>query len=91
MRRKQFTFYQSFHESIQDLKTKTEKLAAYEIICNYALYGWTPDLTKIKSSVAMVFKLTQPVLATARQRALYGRCVSTENNLDAVPSENCFE
>ena len=69
MKRKQFTFYQSFHESIQKLPTQKEKLQAYEIICQYALYGKLPEENTQKSSTLAIFSVCQPILNRARQRA----------------------
>ena len=37
MPRKQFTFYRSFWETIQNLPTNKEKLQAFEMLCDYAL------------------------------------------------------
>jgi hypothetical protein len=69
MKRKQFTFYQSFHETIQNFKTKSEKLQAYETLCDYALYGKVPDAKEQKPSVTALFSMAQPVLDTARRRS----------------------
>ena len=69
MKRKQFTFYQSFHETIQNFKTKSEKLQAYETLCDYALYGKVPDAKGQKPSVTALFSMAQPVLDTARRRS----------------------
>ena len=78
MKRKQFTFYESFYKAIENLPTKKEKLQAYEIICDYALYGKLPEPEDAKPSVLAVFSLCQPVFDTARKRA--AKC-TTENNL----------
>ncbi len=69
MKRKQFTFYESFHASIQNLSTQKEKLQAYEAICNYALYGQLPKMEGRKSSILAVFSIAKPVLDTARKRS----------------------
>lgn len=69
MKRKQFTFYESFHESIQNLKTNKEKLQAYEMICEYALYGKLPELEDKKSSTLAIFSVCRPILNRARQRS----------------------
>ena len=69
MKRKQFTFYNSFHETIQNFKSKSEKLQAYETLCDYALYGKAPDMEELKPSVLALFSMAQPVLDTARRRS----------------------
>ena len=69
MKRKQFTFYNSFHETIQNFKSKSEKLQAYETLCDYALYGKAPDKEELKPSVTALFSMAQPVLDTARRRS----------------------
>ncbi|MBE6983613.1 MAG: hypothetical protein E7435_04945 [Ruminococcaceae bacterium] len=69
MKRKQFTFYQSFHETIQNFKSKSEKLQAYETLCDYALYGKAPEMEELKPSVTALFSMAQPVLDTARRRS----------------------
>ncbi len=69
MKRKQFTFYDSFYESIQNLKTNKEKLQAYEMICKYALYGELPELGDQKSSTLAIFSVCKPILNRARQRS----------------------
>ena len=84
MRRKQFTFYESFFEGIEKLPTKKEKLQAYEIICDYALYGKLPELEATKPSVLAVFSLCQPIFDTARKRA---KDRITANNLSPIERE----
>ena len=69
MKRKQFTFYHSFHETIQNFKSKSEKLQAYETLCDYALYGKAPEMEELKPSVTALFSMAQPVLDTARRRS----------------------
>jgi len=69
MTRKQFTFYRSFYESIQQLPTKKEKLMAYEMICKYALDGKLPEMETQKSSTLAIFSLCQPILNRARKRS----------------------
>ena len=69
MKRKQFTFNNSFHETIQNFKSKSEKLQAYETLCDYALYGKAPEMEELKPSVTALFSMAQPVLDTARRRS----------------------
>lgn len=69
MKRKQFTFYQSFYESIEKLPTNKEKLQAYQLICGYGLNQEVPDLDSKKLTAATVFQIAQPVLDAAHKRA----------------------
>ena len=69
MERKQFTFYRSFFEGVEKLRTKKEKAQAYEIICNYALNGVAPDLDGVSPYVATIFDFAKPVLDTALKRS----------------------
>ena len=77
MERKQFTFYRSFWETIENLPTNKEKLQAYQILCRYALTGEEPELRDKKPSVATVFRLASPILTRAHQRA---KMMSIVNN-----------
>lgn len=72
-RRKQFTFYESYFHTIEGLKTNKEKLQAYRMLCNYALYGDQPPLESVSVSAATFFRAVQPVLDTARSRAEAGQ------------------
>ena len=69
MERKQFTFYRSFFESIQRLKTKNERLQAYEMLCRYALDGEMPDEKETKDGVLAIFSIARPIIIRARQRS----------------------
>lgn len=80
MERKQFTFYRSFYEAIQKMRTKRERADAYDIICNYALNGVEPDLEKVSVHIAAAFEFIRPVLNTAARRSarLQRRLAETE-------------
>ena len=69
MERKQFTFYRSFFESIESMRTKKDKLDAYRMLCDYALNGNEPDLQNVSARVASSFALVRPVLDTAAKRS----------------------
>ena len=69
MKRKQFTFYRSYWEAIENLQTNKEKLQAYQILCSYALEQKEPDLSATKPSAATVFQLARPILERAHERA----------------------
>lgn len=78
MVRKQFTFYRSFWETIENLPTNKEKLQAYQILCDYALNQNEPRLSAVKPCAATVFQIAKPILERAHQRA---EKLMTENNL----------
>ena len=69
MERKQFTFYRSFWEAIENLQTNKEKLQAYQMLCDYALNQNLPQLHDKKPSAATVFQLAKPILDRAHDRA----------------------
>ena len=69
MIRKQFTFYRSFWEAIENLPTNKEKLQAYQMLCDYALNQNEPELHSKKPSAATVFQLARPILDRAHDRA----------------------
>ena len=78
MVRKQFTFYRSFWEAIENLPTNKEKLQAYQILCDYALNRNEPQLNAVKPCAATVFQIAKPILERAHERA---QKASIENNL----------
>ena len=69
MKRKQFTFYRSFWETIENLQTNKEKLQAYQMLCDYALNQTEPDLKTKKPTAAVVFQISRPILDRALSRA----------------------
>lgn len=73
LERKQFTFYDSFYTAISRIKKPTERAAAYDTICAYALRGIEPDLEKLPASVAIAFELTRPTLDSSRRKAESGK------------------
>lgn len=82
MKRKQFTFYRSFWEAIENLPTNKEKLQAYQILCDYALNQNEPDLNGKKPSAATVFQIAKPILQRAHERA---QKMFTANELSQMP------
>ena len=83
MERKQFTFYRSFFESIENLRTKKEKAEAYRIICDYALNGNEPDEKVLTPVGARLFEIVRPVLDTAHRRAQLAKKLSDQKQLQA--------
>lgn len=73
MPRTQFTFYESFFQALSRIKKKQDRADAYDMICNYALYGKMPDLDKSPDSVAIAFDLLRPVLDKAKERSESGK------------------
>ena len=69
MQRKQFTFYRSFWEAIENLSTNKEKLQAYQMLCDYAFNQTEPELRTKKPSAATVFQIARPILERAHERA----------------------
>ncbi len=69
MTRNQFTFYRSFFEATQRMRTKKDKAIFYDTLCDYALNGNEPDLDKLPPHIATDFEFIRPVLDTAERRA----------------------
>ena len=69
MERKQFTFYRSFWEAIENLPTNKEKLQAYQMLCAYGLNQEEPQISAVKPSAATVFQISKPILERAHERA----------------------
>lgn len=82
MERKQFTFYRSFWEAIENLPTNKEKLQAYQILCAYALDRQEPQISAVKPSAATVFQIARPILERAHERA---QKMLTANEASQVP------
>lgn len=73
MERTQFTFYESFAQSIKRIKNKAARADAYDAICNYALYGIEPDLDKLPDAAAIAFIGAKPNLDASRKKAENGK------------------
>ena len=71
MYRKQFTFYESFYNSIRLIRKKADRCDAYEAIIRYALWEEEPD--HIPENAAIAFELVRPVLESARRKAENGQ------------------
>ena len=91
MERNQFTFYRSFFEGIQKLRTKKEKADAYDILCDYALNGKMPDLEGKSPLVATVFSFAQPVIETAARRAFRLKMKNAKDRYLEALDANCLE
>ena len=73
MERTQFTFYESFLKAVSRIKKKADRCDAYDVICNYAMYGTMPDLDNLPDSVAIAFELSRPNLDASRRKASSGQ------------------
>ena len=70
MKATSFVFYESFRDASRDLDDAT-RLALYEAIMDYSLYGEEPDEGNLVA--AAMFKLVRPVLDTNAKRRGNGR------------------
>ena len=66
--RKQFTCYRSYYEAIGCLEAE-ERLAAYDMMMEYAYFGKEPDLQTLPPVVAALFLLMRPNLDAGRRKA----------------------
>ena len=70
MKATSFVFYESFRDASRNLDDAT-RLALYEAIMDYSLYGEEPD--EVNPVAAAMFKLVRPVLDTNAKRRENGR------------------
>ena len=86
MKATSFVFYESFRDASRDLDDAT-RLALYEAIMDYSLYGEEPDEGNLVA--AAMFKLVRPVLDTNAKRRENGRNggrpASTDNQEESKP------
>ncbi len=75
-RRKQFTFYRSYFEAIQELG-KNDKTAVLLAVCAYALDGTEP---KLCGPASAVFKVIRPTLDAGRRKAMGGMAASSRKD-----------
>ena len=71
MNRKQFTFYDSFFNSIRLIRKKADRCDAYEAIIRYALREEEPE--NIPNDARIAFEIARPVLDSARRKAQNGK------------------
>lgn len=64
--RKQFTFYNSYFEAVEQLP-KARQLEAYRLITDYALHGGLPE--KISPQVGALFAALRPNIDSSRAKA----------------------
>lgn len=88
MNRTQFTFYESFAQSIKRIKNKAARADAYDAICNYALYGVDPDLDKLPDAAAIAFIGAKPNLDASRKKAENGKRGGTAKQTGSKPEAN---
>ncbi len=66
--RNQFTCYRSFYDAIAYLPD-AERLAAYDILMSYALYGREPDPEALPPAVMAVYTMIRPNVENGRKKA----------------------
>lgn len=81
--RKQFTFYESFAKALKRIKKGTDRVKAYDMIVDYALYGKEPDLEAAPDAVAIAFDLIRPNLDAASKMSKGG--IRSRKGSDKVP------
>lgn len=91
MEREQFTFYASFASAIGRIRKASDRCAAYDAVCAYALSGQLPDLDALPESVAIVFDLIRPVLDTAARKSKGGKKTGRPKEDNGKTSGRCEE
>ena len=88
MKRKQFTFYESYYSAIKRIKNKTAQRDAFVVLCEYALNGEEPDLDKLPDAVAIAFELVRPTLDSSRRKAENGKKGGSKKQTASKPQAN---
>lgn len=88
MKRTQFTFYESFYSALSRIKKKADRAAAYDAICQYALYGTEPDIDSLPDAVAIAFELIRPNIDASAKKAAAGRNGGRNRNPESNPEAN---
>lgn len=91
MERKQFTFYESFFKAIRRIRKAADRAAAYDAICDYALYGTAPDMEKLSDAAAIAFELSRPNLDSSRRKAQGGKKGKSNAKDNGKIPERCAE
>lgn len=73
MARKQFTFYESYASALRRIKKAADRAKAYDVLCDFALYGIEPDLDALPDAVAIAFSLIKPTLEASAKKAENGK------------------
>ena len=81
MGRKQFTFYRSYYEAVQELN-KRDQAAVLLAVCDYALNETEPNLT---GAAKAIFILIRPLLDTARRKAEGGMNKGKDEDGEKIP------
>jgi len=80
MKRRQFTFYESFYRAISLIRKKSDRCDAYEALVRYALYAEEPE--RLTNDAAIAFEIARPVLDSARRKAENGQKGGLAERLD---------
>src|SRR5699024_9758660 len=88
MNRTQYTFYESFYRAAKRIKDPTARVAVYDAICEYALYGKEPDVDVLSEMAAIAFELIKPNLDASRKKAESGKLGGTKKQTESTLEAN---
>lgn len=88
MTRTQFTFYESFFKAVKRIRKASDRAAAYDAICAYALYGTEPDMEALPESVAIAFEVVRPNLDSSRRKSENGKRGGRGKKSESKPEAN---
>src|SRR5699024_2702648 len=88
MNRTQYTFYESFYRAAKRIKDPTARVAVYDAICEYALYGKEPDVDVLSEMAAIAFELIKPNLDASRKKAESGKLGGRKKQSESNPEAN---
>ena len=73
MEREQFTFYASFFRAISRIRKASDRCAAYDAICAFALLGEEPDIDSLPDAAAIAYEVAKPILEASNRKAENGK------------------
>lgn len=88
MQRYQFTFYLSFYKAIRRVPGKSARADVYDAICDYALNGALPDVSKMSAHAAIAFEAIQPNLEAGRRKAVSGSLGGSRKQNESKDKDN---
>lgn len=72
MQRTQFTFYDSYYEAAQKLRSKKDRANFISAVCDYSLYGMA-DITNLTAKAQILFASLLPLMDADIRASTEGR------------------
>ena len=68
-----FTFFYSFHKSIECMESPKKQFQAYKLMTNYAFFGIEPDANKTRPELLSWFEGIRPNIDSSIQNITNGK------------------